>query len=86
MFTEGEFEGQQAVIIKPAKAFPFERLPEEVRERIYKVYFAPGGVIGNDIVLEGRRSSRDVYAKSYSEGSKNRVSQISPSPGWEVCS
>jgi hypothetical protein len=86
MFTEGDFEGQQAVIIKPAKAFPFERLDKEIRERIYKVYFAPGGVIGNDIVLEGRRSSRDVYAKSYSEGSKNRVSQISPSPGWEVCS
>lgn len=72
-FEEGEFAGQQAIIIKPAKAFPFMRLPAEVRVRIYTYYLAPGGICNKSVVLESRRSNRDVWAKSYSESSKNRV-------------
>lgn len=49
------------------------KLDQEVRARIYKFYLAPEGVCGKSVVLESRRSNRDVWAKSYSEGSKNRV-------------
>ena len=49
------------------------RLPEHVRNRIYKYYFAPKGVIDAEIVLEARRSNKEVYAKLYAEGSKTRV-------------
>ena len=74
MITEGEFEGLQAVLLRPAKAFPFLKLPEEVRNRIYKIYFAPGRVIDNPIVIEGRRNSnKEMWAKAYSESSKTRV-------------
>ncbi|KAK3716647.1 hypothetical protein LTR37_006277 [Vermiconidia calcicola] len=74
MFTEGEFEGLQAILLRPAKAFPFLKLPEEVRNRIYKIYFAPGRVIDNPIVIEGRRNSnKEMWAKAYSESSKTRV-------------
>lgn len=79
VFTEGEFEGNQAIILKPAKAFPFLRLPENIRQIVYKVYFAANGIIGKEIVLEGRRTNKDIYAKSYSEGSKNRVALLAAS-------
>ncbi|KAK5172013.1 uncharacterized protein LTR77_003650 [Saxophila tyrrhenica] len=76
VFTEGEFEGHQAIILKPAKAFEFARLPEEVRKRVYKFYFAASGIVGKEIVLEGRRPDKDIYAKSYAEGSKSRVALL----------
>lgn len=51
------------------------KLPNEARKRVYTYYFAPQGVIGKEIPLEGRRTngSKDLYTKSYAEGSKNRV-------------
>ncbi len=73
MITEGALEGSQAIIIQPAKAFPFLKLPEKVRGKVYDFVFAPNGVVGNDLILEARRATKDVFAKSYSEGSKNRV-------------
>lgn len=73
MFTEGEFEGYQAVLLRPAKAFPFLKLPDVVRNRIYHLYFAPKGVLNAEIVLEGRRANKEVFAKLYAEGSKDRV-------------
>ena len=71
--TEGEWEGYEAIILKPAKPFPFMKLPKEARASIYAYYFAPSRVTDNKIVLEGKRSNKDIYAKQYSEGSKYRV-------------
>ncbi|KAK3068235.1 hypothetical protein LTR53_014356 [Teratosphaeriaceae sp. CCFEE 6253] len=74
VFTKGEYEGYQAVLLRPAKAFPFLKLPEVARARIYGFYFAQMGVVGEAIVLEGKRTlNKDIYAKAYAEGSKNRV-------------
>ncbi|KAK3112228.1 hypothetical protein LTR53_011723 [Teratosphaeriaceae sp. CCFEE 6253] len=74
VFTEGEYEGYQAVLLRPAKAFPFLKLPEVARARIYGFYFAQMGVVGEAIVLEGKRTlNKDIYAKAYAESSKNRV-------------
>ena len=76
MFTEGEFEGYQAVLVRPAKAFPFLKLPDVVRNRIYKLYLAPKGIENAEIVLEGRRPNKEVFAKMYADGSKNRVALL----------
>ncbi|KAF2163868.1 hypothetical protein M409DRAFT_25643 [Zasmidium cellare ATCC 36951] len=73
-FTSGELEGCQAIIIRPPKAFDFKSLTPEVRGRIYRFYFASKGIVDADIVLDGKRSSnKEVYAKTYAEGLKNRV-------------
>ncbi|KAK4550057.1 hypothetical protein LTR36_003024 [Oleoguttula mirabilis] len=73
VFTEGPYEGQQAIIIRPAKAFPFLKIPKELRARIYGFYFAQKGVVGESIVLDGKRANKEIYAKTYADGSKNRV-------------
>lgn len=74
---DGEYDGMQAILIRPAKAFNFNGLPEEIRARIYRHYFAPGGIIGGTIVLEGKRkSNNEVYAKTYADNSKNRVALL----------
>ncbi len=54
-------------------------LPDEVRGPVYKIYFAVNGIIGKEIVLEGRRPDKDIYAKSYAEGSQNRVALLAAS-------
>lgn len=77
MFTDGPYEGQQAILLRPAKAFPFLKLPKEARKRVYSFYFAPNGVVGNEIVVEGKRSStKEMFAKSYADGLKNRVALL----------
>lgn len=76
MLTEGEFEGCQAIIIRPAKPFPFLKLPKEARKRIYDYYFAPKGVVDSEIQVEGKRAAKDLYAKAYADGSKNRVALL----------
>lgn len=77
MLQGGEYDGMQAIIIRPAKAFNFSGLPEEVRVRIYREYFAPSGIKGSPIPLEGKRkSNNEVYAKSYADGSKHRVALL----------
>lgn len=76
VIDSGEYEGFQAILIRPAKAFNFNGLPEEVRARVYRHYFAPIGT-GNTITLEGKRkSNNEVYAKTYADGSKNRVALL----------
>jgi hypothetical protein len=70
---EGEWEGYEAIIIKPAKPFPFMKLPKEARAKIYSYYFAPSRVTDKPIAIEGKRSNKDIFAKQYSEGSKYRV-------------
>ena len=81
MLTDGPHAGHQAILIKPSKAFPFQDLPKEVRTRVYGVYFAPGNIVNGDIVLEGKRKneSQALYAKSYANGSKNRVALLAVS-------
>lgn len=76
MFTEGPLEGFQAIIIRPEKAFPFLNLPKDVRARVYRWFFAPKGVSGGGIPVEGKRANKDVYAKGYADGSKNRVALL----------
>lgn len=72
-FTSGEFEGCEAIILQPAKPFPFLKLPKEVCAKIYSFYFAPNRITNSDIALEGKRSNKDIFAKMYAEGSKYRV-------------
>ncbi|KAK4998943.1 hypothetical protein LTR66_001933 [Elasticomyces elasticus] len=71
MLTEGTYSGFQAVIIRPAKAFPFMKLSEEVRVRIYKIILAPKtGTIVLDCVNSARKA---VTAKIYANGDKHRL-------------
>lgn len=78
MLNEGEFDGYQAILLRPAKAFPFLKLPREVQVRTYGFYFAAQGVVGKEIVLEGKRTTttKEVFAKSYADGSKDRVALL----------
>ena len=76
-FSEGELAGYQAVILRPAKPFPFLKLSKEIRKRIYDLYFAPKGVLNSDITVEAKRASnKELYAKQYAEGSKDRVALL----------
>ncbi|KAF2772015.1 hypothetical protein EJ03DRAFT_348828 [Teratosphaeria nubilosa] len=79
VYTTGEYEGNQAIMIRPARPFPFMKLPKELRARIYNFYFAQKGVVGDTILLDGKRSNKDVYAKTYAEGHKNRVGLLAVS-------
>jgi hypothetical protein len=72
-FTSGEFEGCEAIILQPAKPFPFLKVPKEARSKIYTFYFAPNRITNSEIALEGKRTNKDLFAKMYSEGSKYRV-------------
>lgn len=75
--TEGENEGQQVIVLKPARAFPFLKLEPVVRNCVYKFYFAAKGVVNGDVVFEGKRKGgTDIYAKAYAEGNKNRVAML----------
>ena len=73
MLTEGPHEGHQAIIIRPAKAFEFLKLTKEIQARVYEYYFAQRGVVGETIVLDGKRANKEIYAKTFAEGSKTRV-------------
>ena len=74
---DGPYSGMQAIIIRPAKSFPFLRLPEEVRANVYRYYFAPKGIVDDPIILEGKRSSnKEIYAKAYADGSEYRVALL----------
>ena len=78
MITEGPYEGQQAILLRPAKPFPFLKLPKECRTRICTFYFAPKGIVNNPIPLEARRTiaNRGMYARTYADGSKYRVALL----------
>jgi hypothetical protein len=79
MITEGPDSGHQAIILSPAKPFEFLNLSVEARNRIYGHYFDI--TRGADkLVLDGKRSSnKEIFAKTYSEGSRNRVALLAVS-------
>ncbi|RMY13428.1 hypothetical protein D0866_14076 [Hortaea werneckii] len=83
MLTEGPHEGHQAIIIRPAKAFEFLKLTKEIQARVYEYYFAQKGVVGETIVLDGKRANKEIYAKTFAEGSKTRVGLLAVNK--EVC-
>ncbi|KAK5113082.1 hypothetical protein LTR62_003661 [Meristemomyces frigidus] len=76
MVEGGDYDGHQVILLKPAKPFKFLSLPEEARKRVYMFYLAPKGVTNDVIVLDGRRANKDLYAKTYAEGSKSRVALL----------
>lgn len=77
VFTSGEYEGYEAILLQPARPFPFLKLPKEARAKIYSYYFAPSRVVNADIALEGKRpANKESYAKMYSETSKYRVALL----------
>ncbi|KAK0321100.1 hypothetical protein LTR82_008017 [Friedmanniomyces endolithicus] len=73
VIAEGEYEGYQAILLRPAKAFQFLKLSKEVRQRTYGFYFAQKGVVDEAIVIDGKRANKEVFAKTFAEGSKHRV-------------
>ncbi|PIA93714.1 hypothetical protein CB0940_04503 [Cercospora beticola] len=77
MLTEGPDEGCQAILVRPAKPFAFLKLEPEIRTRIYRFYFANRGGVDDPIQVDGKRKGglffSDMYAKTYSNDSKNRV-------------
>lgn len=73
----GQYDGYQAIVLQPAKPFPIMRLSEELRHKIYREYFAPLGLLNGSIKIESKRKKdSSYYAKSYTEGSKYRVSLL----------
>lgn len=77
VFTEGELAGLQGIIVRPAKAFLFMKVPKEVRLRIYNFYLAPQGVVNGPIVVDGKRTgNKELYAKTYADSSKDRVALL----------
>ena len=77
LIEDGPYKGHQAIVIQPAKPFRFLDLKPEIRNRIYKQYFAMKGIINEDIVFDGKRNiSKEAYAKSYAQGSKDRVALL----------
>ncbi|PPJ60992.1 hypothetical protein CBER1_01990 [Cercospora berteroae] len=78
MLTEGPDEGCQAILVRPAKPFAFLSLEPEIRTRIYRFYFANKGVVDDPIQVDGKRKGlfNDMYAKTYSNDSKNRVALL----------
>lgn len=73
MMTEGEFAGMQALLIRPAKPFPFLKLQKEVRVRVYRFYLAQKGIVDEPIVFDGKRPNKEPYAKTFADGSKTRI-------------
>lgn len=51
------------------------KLPKELRNRIYTYLFYTKGQGSHPIVIDGKRKfePKDPYAKSFAQGSKNRV-------------
>ena len=51
------------------------KLPKELRTRIYTYLFYTKGQGSQPIVIDGKRKyePKDPFAKSFAEGSKNRV-------------
>jgi hypothetical protein len=70
-----QYEGHQLILLKPAQAFKFMKLPPVIRNRIYKFLFFTKGQGSQPIVIDGKRKdeTKDPYAKSFAEGSKMRV-------------
>ena len=75
MITEGPDEGCQVIVVRPAKPFNLMGLTSEIRCMIFEYYFANKGIVGEPINLDGKRKGllNDIYAKAYSNDSKNRV-------------
>lgn len=72
MLEEGPYAGHQAILIKPAKSFPFTKLPLSVRNHVYRLVLAPDGDIEGKISINGNLGR--VQAKEYSNKDKERLS------------
>lgn len=60
------------------------KLPEIVRNTVYRMYFAPRGLteLTQPIVLDGKRTfDKAPYSKSFCDGSKDRVALLAVSKG-----
>ncbi|KXS98855.1 hypothetical protein AC578_10836 [Pseudocercospora eumusae] len=80
MLTDGEYAGHQAIILRPAKPFDFLNIPDEARTLVYRYYFAAKGNLNDSIVIDGKRSTtKEPYAKTYADGSKQRVALLAVS-------
>lgn len=58
------------------------RLPEVVRNTVYRMYFAPKGLteLTTPIVVDGKRTiDKAPFSKSFADGSKNRVGLLAVS-------
>jgi hypothetical protein len=75
--NDGPYAGHQAILLLPAKPFDFANIPDEARNRVYRFYFASQGTADGVIALEGKRSSnKEIYAKAYAGGDKNRAALL----------
>ncbi|KAL2353141.1 hypothetical protein BJ546DRAFT_983299 [Cryomyces antarcticus] len=73
VLAEGPYAGCQAIILKAAKPFPFQRLPQELRHMIFRLVIEPDEGV---VQLDGKRATRkSVFASAY--GSKFRLSVLS---------
>ncbi|KAK5154045.1 hypothetical protein LTR04_006097 [Oleoguttula sp. CCFEE 6159] len=81
VLAEGPYAGCQAIILKAAKPFPFQRLPQELRHMIFRLVIEPDEGV---VQLDGKRATRkSVFASAY--GSKFRLSvlSISKEVSWD---
>lgn len=62
--SAGQYAGLKGYIAVPATYFPFEKLPVELRQRIYKLLFPPRDFVSLDSVNSG--TSSYSYSSSWS--------------------
>lgn len=80
MLTEGDYAGHQAIIIRPAKPFNFVKISPEARNLVYRYYFAADCIANGPILVDSKRTSnKEPYAKTFANGSKNRVAILAVS-------
>nr|POE49491.1 hypothetical protein CFP56_50408 [Quercus suber] len=73
LITEGKHAGRQAILLEPAKPFRFMLLTRDIRVLVYRFYLAQNGTVDEAIVFDGKRANKEPYAKTFAQGSKNRV-------------
>ncbi|EME44115.1 hypothetical protein DOTSEDRAFT_24207 [Dothistroma septosporum NZE10] len=77
ILTDGPYAGHQAILLRPAKAMELMKFPEEVRNRIYRHYFACQAIQNEEVVLDGKRKeTKEAYAKTYADKQKDRVALL----------
>ena len=71
--TEGKYAGYSAILIKPASAFPYMKLPMEIRDRIQKMLLLPQEPLQIK-AKSGSGTRQAVTAANYS--AKNRLALL----------
>lgn len=67
--------GLQAVVIKPSPPFPFLKLPQHIRTKIFEMNLAPTSNKGRiEVVTDGKASG--ARAKDYTKEFKHRVAML----------